>query len=383
MILVKNVGEPIKFTKVEDLSGFSAGAARGGETVQVWTKLSVTSDEPIFHLLVENLASVIRAMGQKEGVTADIRRADVVLLVLKPDMTAELWLDSAAIQLGCAVKKAMPAGSVIYESDIADITTMSFPCVTIEKRDKVLCVFRQDWRFGFAFDMNPGGDLDIDGFNRTLGNLYRNLKYKHFYQSLSRPGAFEDLVSKGWFPFVETIGAEFKKILTHHEAGFDLAEVEQETVSSFDSKRLNRIYDRWASKPHFASRSVILKTAIEAFERKDSVSVIKIILTEIEGVLNDAHRAENSGNGAKLKVLLEFAEKAGERRAGGANTLFLPKAFGLYLREKTFANFDPVSRDGTADSRHAVGHGEAPQESYTMVRALQVLLTLDQLAFYT
>jgi hypothetical protein len=34
-------------------------------------------------------------------------------------------------------------------------------------------------------------------------------------------------------------------------------------------------------------------------------------------------------------------------------------------------------------ARHAVGHGAALAESYTLVRALQALLTLDQLAFYT
>ncbi|MDP1948909.1 MAG: hypothetical protein Q8L77_15565 [Nitrospirota bacterium] len=38
---------------------------------------------------------------------------------------------------------------------------------------------------------------------------------------------------------------------------------------------------------------------------------------------------------------------------------------------------------GTAGSRRAVGHGAAPRESYTMPRALQAILTLDQLDFYT
>jgi len=42
-----------------------------------------------------------------------------------------------------------------------------------------------------------------------------------------------------------------------------------------------------------------------------------------------------------------------------------------------------VEQAGTAGSRHAVGHGAAAQESYTMPRALLAILTLDQLAFYT
>jgi hypothetical protein len=60
-----------------------------------------------------------------------------------------------------------------------------------------------------------------------------------------------------------------------------------------------------------------------------------------------------------------------------------PAAFGRYLETHTFANFDPASKKGSAGSRHAVGHGAAAQDSYTMTRALQAILTLDQLAFYT
>ena len=127
----------------------------------------------------------------------------------------------------------------------------------------------------------------------------------------------------------------------------------------------------------------MLNAAIGAFHNREPIPVIKILLTEIEGVLNDAHRAVYDGQGAKLKALLDFAEASAERKAGGSNSLLFPKAFGRYLREHTFASFDPISQTGTAASRHAVGHGAASQDSYTMLRALQVILTLDQLAFYT
>lgn len=116
---------------------------------------------------------------------------------------------------------------------------------------------------------------------------------------------------------------------------------------------------------------------------KKPASVIKIILTEIEGVLNDAHKAVHGGQGAKIKDLLAFTQASAEHRAGGPDSLFFPAAFGHYLAAHTFANFDPVANTGTAGSRHAVGHGAATQDSYTMTRALQAILTLDQLAFYT
>ncbi len=380
---VRNVGEPLRFANVEPLAGFMAEPAKGGQTAKVWTRLALTSDEYLFHRMVENLAGVIIHMAQQAGTTVNLRRADTVLLILKPDKSAELWLDTAAVSLRCAVKRAMAAGTVVFEHDIADVTGMSFPCVTFGEGDKVLCVFREAWRFGFAFDMNPEGKLDIEAFSTTLGTLYRELRYRHLYEAIADPALFGRLVAAGWFPFVEIITAEFKDLLHHCEAGFDVAEIEGRIIAQFGDERLHHIFERWVAKPHFAAKATLLKEAIDAFILNKPVAVIKILLTEIEGVLNDAYRAAHGGQGAKLKDLLAFAEASAEQRAGGPNTLLFPVAFGGYLAAHTFGNFDPVAQTGTAGSRHAVGHGAAASDSYTMPRALQAILTLDQLAFYT
>jgi hypothetical protein len=277
----------------------------------------------------------------------------------------------------------MVAGTVVFERDIADVTGMAFPCVTIGEADKVLCLFRQDWRFGFAFDMNPDGKLDLEGFTTTLGTLYRELRYRHLYEALGEPVVFRRLLTAGWFPFAEIITTEFRDLLRHCEAGFDLSDIEDRIIATFDGARMQRILERWRAKPHFAAKADLLQAATTAFGNKEPIAVIKILLTEIEGVLNDAYRVAHGGRAAKLNDLLAFAEASAERKAGGSNTLLFPKAFGQYLREHTFADFDPIAETGTAGSRHAVGHGAASQESYTMSRALQAILTLDQLAFYT
>jgi hypothetical protein len=380
---VSNVGEPLRFANVEPLDGFAAEPAKRGQQLKVWTKLSLTSDEPLFHRLVENLAHVINHMAEQAGTSIKLRRANTVLLVLKPDATSELWVDTAAVSIRCAVKRAIAAGTVVFEHDIADITGMSFPCVDFGAADKILCLFREDWRFGFAFDLNPEGKLDVEGFTTILGTLYRELRYKHLYDALKEPAARNRLLSAGWFPFVEIITSEFRDLLRHCEAGFDVGEIEDRIIAKFDNARTQRILERWMAKPHFAAKKDLLKPAIAAFSEKEPVTVIKILLTEIEGVLDNAYRVANGGQVTKLKDLLTFAEASAERKAGGANTLLFPTDFGRYLREHTFASFEPIARTGTASSRHAVGHGTALQESYTMPRALQAILTLDQLAFYT
>ena len=380
---IRNDGEPLRFKNVEPLAGFSAEPGKGGEQINVWTRMALTSDEPLFHRLVKNLAGVISYMAQRAGTPVNLQRVGTVLLILKPDNSAELWLDTAAVSLKCSVKRSMKAGTVVFEKDIADITGMCFPCVDFGKEDKVLCIFRLDWRFGFAFDMNPEGKLDIEGFNKNLGTLYRNIRYKHLYDALGETKIFNRLLAIGWFPFIEIINDDFQDILNHCKAGFDLNEVERKVISRFNASRLDGILKRWLSKPHFKTKSDLLTEAINAFKDSKPIPVIKILLTEIEGILNDAHQAAHGGQGAKLEKLLKFAATSAARKAGGADSLLLPEAFGRYLREYTFASFNPKTQKGVASSRHAVGHGKAVQESYTIARALQAILTLDQIAFYT
>ena len=380
---VRNIGEPLRFSDVEDFAGFSAELGKSGETIKVWTRMAITSDEPLFHRLVESLAGVVAHMAQQARTPVNLRRTDTMLLVLKPNRTAELWLDTAAVSIQCTVKRAIKAGTVVFEHDIADVTGLRFPCVNFGPEDKVLCLFREDWRFGLAFDMNPEGNLDLEGFFRTLGTLYREMRYKHLYEALGDTAIFERLLAAGWFPFVEIISGEFKDIMNHCKANIDMAEIEEKIIAKFDSGRMERILERWLAKPHFGAKAQLMKAAIASFNNGEPIATIKILLTEIEGVLNTAHRAANDGQGAKIRKLLEFAEASAERKAGGSNTLLFPKAFSRYLSEYTFANFDPTTQTGTASSRHAVGHGAASEGSYTLARALQIILTLDQLAFYT
>jgi len=380
---VRNVGEPLRFANFDPLAGFSAESAQRGQMIKVWTRLALTSDGPLFHRIVENLDGVVSQAARQAGMAVRLSGADMVLLIVKADNTAELWLDTAAVSLRCLAKRSIAAGTAVFENDIADVTGVTFPCVKIEPTDKVLCLFREGWSFGLAFDFNPDGKLDVEEFSSTLGTLYRQLRFRHLYQAVGDTSIFDRLVASGWFPFAEIITAEFRELMDHCAAGFDMAEMENKVVSRFDDARLRRIFERWVAKPHFAGKAVILEEAIEAFVQKKPIAVIKILLTEIEGVLNDAYRAVHGGRGAKLKELIAFAEASATQRAGGNNTLLFPTAFGHYLKSHTFASFDPVSQTGTAGSRHAVGHGAAAEKSYTMAKALQAILTLDQLAFYT
>jgi hypothetical protein len=259
---------------------------------------------------------------------------------------------------------------------------MSFPLVEIGKKDRVICLFQEGWRYALFCDFNPKGDLSTSAMERDLGKLYRELKYRYLYDAITNQSIFDRLIVSGWFPFVEILGLEFRMLLDSCEAGFELSEVETEILAKFDTQRLERMFSRWMTKSHFAGKERFFRSALKSYGDADAIPVIKIALTEIEGILGDAYR-QIHGKGAKIKKLLEFAIESAEKKTGQPNTLLFSSSFARYLESHTFANYDPAARTGNSSSRHAVGHGAADAESYTMTRALQALLTLDQLAFYT
>ena len=379
--LVGNLGKPIRLTNVE-LAGYSTQDTKAGENAEVRVKGELTTLDPIFHRVVGRFQGYLQAKAHEAGRAIRLARHNITLLVIRPDKTAELWLDTAAIALQMMVKRDVEAGQAVFQKDIVDIRAMCFPAVQRGAEDRVLCLFREGWHFGLVYNLSPDEPLDVEAFQITLGSVLRRLRYWELYDTVANIERFNGLVAAGWFPFIEIIGDEFYELSDTIRAGFDLEQAEAKLVSKFDEARLKHILERWLVRPHLAPRKQILEPAITSFLAKKPVATIKIVLTEIEGVLADAYQAKN-GKRVKLKELLEFAAQEATAKSGASDTLFLPEAFGQYLNGYTFANFDPAGPPGNAGSRHAVGHGAAAAESYTMSRALQAILTLDQLGFYT
>jgi hypothetical protein len=379
-VLADNVGEPIRLTGV-NLCGVSAQAGRGGDKIEIWTRMVLTSSEPLFHKITPGLASAIEAFAQTSGRYVSLARHTTVLLVVRSNDSAELWLDAAAVTVQSRLRRSAQAGSVLFDRDVADISGMWFPLVKIGPTDRIVCLFREGWRFGLFFDFNPEGALDIVKAQRDLGGLLRRMRYADLYAVLAREPTFTALVDAGWFPFLELASGEFRRLVNHLESGFELHEAEEGLLKSFDYERLDRMFERWKGRPHLKAREPLLRSAVNAFKISEPVATIKIVLTEIEGVLAEAHFRDKGERTYQIKKLLAFAVEAAKKRAGGDDTLFFPIPFATYLRDHTYAGFTPGA--AKAGSRHAVGHGALPAEQYTMTRALQALLTLDQIAFYT
>ncbi|MFT4276627.1 MAG: hypothetical protein QM576_09745 [Rhodopseudomonas sp.] len=93
---VRNGGEPIFLTDV-NIHAILAKPARGGETADVWTRIVASSDQKLFHDIVGNLVAAVEQCARQAGSYVKLDMANTVLLVIRPDNSAELWVDAAAV----------------------------------------------------------------------------------------------------------------------------------------------------------------------------------------------------------------------------------------------------------------------------------------------
>lgn len=189
---VGNSGRPIRLAGLE-VCGVSAEAAQCGEQVRIYTRLAISSDDPAFHVMAESLGQMITHHAGLAGKAVALDRVATLVLVIKADDSAELWLDSAATCLDVVARRAIAAGSAVFERDIADIVGMRFPLLEFAPDDRLVVLFRKNFGFGLYFDFNPDKDLQLATAWSELGRLYRLLAYRHLYRTLANDAAFTRL----------------------------------------------------------------------------------------------------------------------------------------------------------------------------------------------
>lgn len=382
-MIAGNLGEPIRLQDVQ-LAGVSAAASRPGGHVSVHTRMALTSDDAMFYKIIGGMSEAIQHFAQASGVAVSIGRASTVLLVIKPDASAELWVDKAAMVVHQRLRRpgAMPGCTVLFENDVVDVLAVEFPLVGIAPQDRILLILREGWRFALYFDLDRSdGDMDVSAAQRTMGALLRKMKYADLYAAVANNPLFDKIVSAGWFPFMELMSGEFQILTGMVGADLSLEQAEATLLLKFNDARIERMFERWMQRAHFREKEVIMRSAVNAFKAGDPVSVIKNTLTEIEGIMAEAYYRGTGKHTRKISDMLKFVVESASNREGEKDTLLFPSAFARYLRDYTYAGFvrgEPIE----TLSRHAVGHGVARSEQYTMTRALQSLLTIDQLAFY-
>ena len=368
----------IHFDAVKNLAGFAAETIEKGETGKILTRGSLLSDDPLFYTYIESITGIFF----RNVLVSSVFQ---FLILIHDNLSADLYLNDFSTKILMMPKRNLKKGEIIRTNDIADVGRMSFDNIHIKETDKVICCFKVGWKFGLFFDLHREEPLNIESMETELGMIYRYLSFQYVYNTLESAPHFDKLLEDGWFPFIEIIGSEFREVSKAYELLREPHTKIQELINKFDKQRIDTICSKWWDKPLFLDKKIILESGIDSYLRGDDqgfIGCIKTLLPEIEGIIR-LHYFEETGKGKNVKVseLISHIVEKGKIKTGSEFSLFLPRAFFEYLKESVFPNFD-LERGNISLSRHTSSHGVAKAEDYTKVRALQMILILDQIYFY-
>lgn len=321
-----------------------------------------------------------------------------LLVVIHTDLSADLYINDFIVSVEIKSKRDVKAGEVIMLGDLADLRKVKFPDIEIKETDKVIYCFKVGWRFGLFFDLTsrfqPTGTLvpiaieklDVEKMELSIGELRRYLSFYHVYKSLESDVHFNEMMKDGWFPFVEILAGEYKELSNVYENKFDFETKIKSIVDSFSEERIKKITDKWWKKQVFAKKKALIEPGINAYLQNNQsgfVNCIKNLWTEIEGILREVYYTETGeSNNIKSNDLISHIIEKGKRSSGSEYSLLLPLPFLKYLQEVVFANFN-IETGQISMSRNTSSHGVADAKQYTKDRALQLILILDQIYFYS
>jgi hypothetical protein len=376
-------GSPIHLAEFL-IDGFVVGVNEG--TVAVQPRGAYTSDQPEFHRYIDGVTSGLSHVLEATGHEVFFDKVSWFLVVVHGDRSAELYVDTVPVSLLVRVKRDCQIGEAVTDQSMADVKTMRFDGLELADSDQIIFCFKVGWKFALFFDLgrrrdglDQGYPLNVPAMEADLAHLYRLLRFQAAYEAVANKGMLDRLLADGWFPFIEILGPDFERLHRGYRDGAIEAH-EDALLKTFTAERIDGLAAGWWRHAVLADRRPILEPAIEAFKRGEAVSTIKILLTEIEGVIRDAYVAA-LGETAKLGKLLDFLIERGVTNSSPASTYF-PLEFLAYLQRYTFANFDLGTGAGVATARHGASHGVMKAEDYTLRRALQAILTVDQMRFY-
>lgn len=383
----------LHFDKVQDLAGFAAENVKGGETVKVLTRALLTSDDPEFYQYSESISNIFLNKNriQIDGVCQ-------FLVLIHQDLSADLYVNDFAVSIEIKAKRDIKAGEAVTLGDVADIRKVKFPDIEIKDTDKVIYCFKVGWRFGLFFDLTPRSQpagavqpitaekLDIEKMELSIGELRRYLSFYHVYKVLESEAQFEEMMKDGWFPFVEILAGEYKKLSEAYQNKFDFENKVKTIVDSFSEERIKKITEKWWKNQIFSDKKSLIEAGVNAYLQNNQdgfVNCIKNLWTEIEGILRKLYHSETGkGDGVKSADLISHIVEKAKTKSGSDYSLLLPLPFLKYLQDVVFANFNV--KTGKVDmSRNASSHGVADATQYTKDRALQLILVLDQIYFYS
>lgn len=362
---------------VENLVGITMRAANEGEQVEVLRKAFFTSYQNDKRHLFDEIFNPFPNLNVKD--------LNKILIVMR-NKKCYIYRNYP-VTLGAKPKVDIEPGRFVFENQISDIIEIRFKDkifdLDLKDGDKLIWLFRINWGFGLYFDFS--GQMKADDLWEELGLCYKKLKFNSMYLFLSNQDDFDALMNRGWFPFVQIIGNQFEGLrlsMNVHDTK-EIEIVEEKIINSFTAEKIDCITKYWWRNEIFRKKRALISAGINAYKKggaDDIINCIKNLATEIEGIIRlDYHRMKKrKPNTNELK---KYVVDRAKLNFSSQQSLGFPDYFFNYLDKVFFRQFD-IERGDVKLSRHTNAHGVAGEEEYTRTRALQLILSLDQIHFY-
>ena len=376
----------VHLDEVQHIAGFLHSVLSNG-LCEVGVSQGLTSDDPKFYRYMEQISSIYFNSTEFQANVNDIHS---FLILIHRDLSADIYINDFVVETQVRLKRSpesLEPETLVMKSDIADIYELRFPDIEIQDSDSIVCCLKVSWKFLLYFDfLSQDRRSDINTRQSILGMLYRYLSFEEVYRTLESEDCFKKMVADGWFPFVEILGKDYKELTISYQNGKPASESEVKALlDKFDESRLKTMTNRWWKHPLFEEKRELLQAGIGAFlsgTKSDYINCIKTLYSEIEGIMRSLYFEDSGERTRRIQKLIARLIEVGERGVEDDQSLLLPQYFSTYLVENIFKEFDPET-DEVDLSRHSALHGVALGEDYKPERALQALLTLDQIYFYS
>ena len=358
--------------------GYAAEAARGeGQTVGVLATEFVSSEDgDLFISRLEGFPSeVIRKIPKKQFVREST--VDHLVVVLRRDKTATVYLNEVVITSEVLVKRAVKAGEEVYRDDIGDVKRVLLKGVDVPDDAGFLIVFSVGWRKGLYYDFRPLlpkepmiRALDL---SELLGQFYSYLLFQERWKITEEVWA--NFFSQGWFPFISLTTDTINKMINHAKEEWPIDDL-LPTVFAEVRKALPLMLDKWHSISAFSEHMPFFRVAADHFDKNDHISCTSVIYPRIEGVMRSYHIIQAKGEKATQDRIVTSVTSGSVNQ----NSLLLPDRFRKFLLDIYFASFDPEGPKPL--SRHTVSHGVAEANKFDLKASIIGFLVLEQLSYF-
>ncbi len=371
---------PITLTTTvqEGLAGFAMKSGQGGEHVPICQRGFFTSDDgpEVYTYLDEFYQGILG--GALRAAKIDVADINDCLVNIVDGTKATLWINHPTV-LNIVAKGDVQAGQEVTLDQVADVRGVALRGIDMPKMGAIAYTFQNAWRRGFYFDFSMIRDepnRPLPEVRGLLGSLHAALMLRDRIRM--EPATLAKMFEAGWFPFIRLPQELLLSLYRHFGEGWDPKSVEDDIVRDL-SPAIPQWIESWRRKPPFAQHIDAIAIGARHFAKQEYHAASMILLPKIEGIM----RTLSLGTGAKKNAGLQQNLVARVRASVSGTTAFMPEAFVDYLQAFYNAGFD-LETGTVPPSRHSFMHGVGPDAIAGEASfALRLLLTIDQLFFYT